>query len=690
MTATPVGSESVVAVRDLTVTFRSYGQDLHAVKGVDFSIERGESFGLVGETGCGKSTVALALVQMLAKNSTVHGSVQVAGNDVLKASGDQLHKIHRDVVAMVYQNPGRALNPSMRVGKQIAEAYVVSGASWRDGLDRARQMLQKVQIADPELVMQRYPHQLSGGMQQRVVIAMALAKNPQLLILDEPTTGLDATVAAEVLDLIEGLKREYGTSVLFISHNLRIIERICHRVGVMYAGRIVEIGPVEQVLTRPEHPYTASLLGCLPRAGMHKDLGPLRSIRGSLPLPSEVSPGCVFAGRCPVSEPNCSVIEPELTGDIEHKHRCFYPERVERIMATIGAAGEQSDQPAHGEIVLSATNVSKTFHQGGRDVRVLTDVSVDLRRGETLGVVGESGSGKTTLARVLLGLVPPDPGATIELAGEVAAARVQERDLAQIWDLQIVFQDPDSALNRRHSVHRILSRALRSLGRATRRDREAQIQELIHSVNLPDHAIPSKSRALSGGMKQRVAIARAFAGNPSIVVCDEPTSSLDVSVQASILNLFARLQREKRTAYVFISHDLAVVRYLADRVLVMYLGRVMEDARSDELFAPPWHPYTEALLSTALSELDGSKTRRIRLGDPPSVADPPSGCVFNTRCPRKIGAICEEVDPVPQVLASGRQIKCHIPAEQLLQLQDEALGGELASTDSPSTPMSAR
>jgi peptide/nickel transport system ATP-binding protein len=678
VTVAPRTTNAVVTIRDLSVTFHAHGQDLYAVKGVSFDIARGETYGLVGETGCGKSTIALALVQTLVDSCTVRGSVEVAGEELLGAPRERLNWVRRDVVAMVYQNPGQALNPSMRVGRQIAEAYVVRGESWARGSEQARTMLRRVQIADPELVMQRYPHQLSGGMQQRAVIAMALAKNPQLLILDEPTTGLDATVAAEVLDIIDSLKHQLGTSIFFISHNLRVIERICDRVGVMYAGRMVEEGAVDVILRRPQHPYTASLLGCIPRAGMHKDYGPLRSIRGSLPLPSEPASGCVFAERCPVAEKRCSESEPALTTSNGHGFRCYYPDRVTTILEAAQRAGGTRREVCSSDVILTARNLSKTFSQGGQDVRVLTDISIELNRGETLGIVGESGSGKTTLARVLLGLIPPDPGGVVELQGKPLRPRIQNRSLDEIWRLQIVFQDPDSALNRRHSVRRILARALRSLGRMTKPERDRHIADLVRNVNLPQHAVTAKSRSLSGGMKQRVAIARAFAGRPPIVVCDEPTSALDVSVQAAILNLFARLQKDGGTAYIFISHDLPVVRYLADRVIVMYLGRVMESAGSEELFAPPWHPYTEALLSTAMSGLDGGTGKRIRLGEPPSVANQPSGCVFNTRCPRKIGAICEQKDPPPQVLESGRTIKCHIHASDLIRIQHVAFGASPA------------
>lgn len=662
---------NAVEVQNLDVVYRVYGEDRQAVRGLDFTIELGKSYGLVGESGCGKSTVALALVRVLPPNGRVtRGSVYVAGQDILGARGETLRRMRSDVVAMVYQDPAKALNPSIRVGKQIAEAYVVRGDTWKAGHLRARQMLGSVQIADPDLVMRRYPHELSGGMQQRVVIAMALAKSPQLLILDEPTTGLDATVEAEVLDLIETLRKEFQTSVLFISHNLKIVARMCDRVGVMYAGRLVEEGATDEIFGQPKHPYTASLLGCIPHAGMNKDRGPLVSIPGGLPSTGEQPQGCVFAERCPVGDKHCHEIEPGMDASESHRFRCFYPERTANIGAFEAAEAGTSPNKGAALRLLTAEKVSKTFRQGQHEIRVLTDVSLNLGEAETLGIVGESGSGKSTLARVLLGLIQPDAGSTLTLGERPLRGRAQDRDLDQVRSMQIVFQNPDSALNRRHSVRRILKRALHRFQALSREQREQRVVDLADQVRLPTRHLGTRPASLSGGMKQRVAIARAFSGEPRIVVCDEPTSALDVSVQAAILNLFVRLQRDQGTSYIFISHDLAIVRYIADRIMVMYLGRIMEVAGANELFSPPYHPYTEALLSTGGNGIANGPTERVRLhGEPPSVAEQPSGCVFHTRCPRKLGAVCETEDPEPQVLASGRTIRCHIPVDELRHIQ---------------------
>jgi peptide/nickel transport system ATP-binding protein len=513
-------------------------------------------------------------------------------------------------------------------------------------------------------------------MQQRVVIAMALACNPELLILDEPTTGLDATVEAEVLDLIAQLREELGTAVLFISHNLAVIGRMCDRIGVLYAGKLVEEGATRDVFARPRHPYTVGLLRCLPTTGRSKDTGRLDTIPGSLPLAGTVTRGCAYADRCKLADERCLRDAPPpyrvASANGDQMARCHYHERaIELPRATPEAASEPVDL-SQAPVALRARNVSKTFRVGQELVRAVHDVSLDLAQGETLGLVGESGSGKTTLAKLLLGLLSPDEGATLELDGTALPARVTRRNDEQVKSLQIVFQNPDSALNRAHTVRRLIARSLSKLASLHGAAKEERLQSLAESVRLPERYLGSRTRQLSGGLKQRVAIARAFAGDPRVVVCDEPTSALDVSVQAAILNLLADLQRERGVSYVFISHDLHVVRYLSDRIAVLYLGRIMEIGRAAEVFDGPQHPYTEALLSSVPS-LDGSagaKGGRIRLsGDLPSAANPPSGCVFNTRCPRKLGAICEEQEPPYADAGGGHRIRCHIAVDELRVLQ---------------------
>jgi len=667
-----------LSVAHMDVTYRVRGQDRLALRDVSFTIGRGESYGLVGESGSGKSTAALALVRYLPRNGRVSGgTISINGLDPLSMGASALRDLRAHTVSMVYQEPGRALNPSLRVGRQIAEVFQIAGQSAGDSRASAEDMLRKVQISDPGRVMERYPHELSGGMAQRVVIAMALGVSPSLLILDEPTTALDATVEAEVLDLVAELRSEFRTTVLFISHNLAVIAKMCDRVGVLYAGELVEQGPARSVFADPRHPYTVGLLRCIPRRGQRKDTDRLDTIPGFLPTPGHSLTGCVFAPRCALAQDKCRTAEPPFfkVSDLRTS-RCYFHEQAPDLPratpASIPAAGASgaSDAPdasgADGSLVV-VEGLSKTFEG---NVQALAGVNLFIQRGETLGLVGESGSGKTTLARVLLGLTEPDQGSVVALNGAPLAPDARRRPRSVLRALQIVFQNPDSALNRRHTVRALISRPLSRLAGLSGQALRARLEELIASVRLEDRHLPLRPSQLSGGLKQRVAIARAFAGGPEVVVCDEPTSALDVSVQAAILNLLADLQTTEQVTYLFISHDLGLVRYLSDRIVVLYLGRVMEVGPSETVFAGPHHPYTEALFS-AVPSLDGGRPSRIRLtGEIPSAADPPSGCVFHTRCPRRLSTgLCESTEPPLLEDEPGHLIRCHIPLSELRTLQ---------------------
>jgi peptide/nickel transport system ATP-binding protein len=651
-------------IEHLDVAYRVRGRDRQVLADLSLAIGTGETYGLVGESGCGKSTAALAVMRYLPRGGRVRGGrIAVDGQDVLALPEGGLRRLRAKTVAMVYQDPGRALNPSITAGRQLAEVFEIAGASPAEAQDRARDMLGRVQISDPGGVMQRYPHQLSGGMLQRVVIAMALAVDRRLLILDEPTTGLDATVEAEVLDLIEALRAQFSTAILFIGHNLGVIARMCARVGVLYAGTKVEEGPTADVFRAPRHPYTVGLLRCLPRRGRNKQHGRLDTIPGFLPASPELLRGCVFTERCALATDLCHDTKPPPALFGEQMALCHYAEQAPALPRATEADAPAA-LPARGASVLHVRNLAKTFGHGAHTVATLRDVELDLHAGETLGLVGESGSGKTTLARVLLGLTAPDPGTVVEFDGTTLPTRIDRRSQAQVKALQIVFQNPDSALNRGHSVRRILARALVRLAGLRGAAARTRLLELTRSVRLADRFLAVRPRQLSGGLKQRVAIARAFAGAPRLVVCDEPTSALDVSVQAAILNLLADLQTERQVSYLFVSHDLGVVRYLSDRILVLYLGRLMESGPAERVFDGPHHPYTEALLS-AVPDADGARPRIVLSGERPSAEHPPNGCVFNTRCPRKIGAICEQEEPALIPRGEGHAIRCHLPMEQL-------------------------
>ena len=687
--ALPAAAADAAALRieHLEVVFRVGQRERRVISDLSLAIRPGESYGLVGESGCGKSTVALAAVRYLARNGRVsRGRILVDGTDLMQLSPGQLRRLRARSVSMVYQDPARALNPTLRIGPQMAEVFeVCSGLRAGAARARAAAMLRRVQIPSPERVLDSYPHELSGGMQQRVIIAMALSNNPALLILDEPTTGLDATVEAEVLDLIAQLRTESRTSVLFISHSLAVIGRMCDRIGVLYAGELVEQGSSREILSDPRHPYTVALLRCIPSYGRRKSEGRLETIPGFLPTPGSIEGRCVFVDRCGNATDRCRRETPppfELEGSGGPRvTRCFYPERAPQLPhnvdgATAAAAIPSAHEMPSSQPLLRARGLSKTYQVAGRSFQAVYEIDLELWPGETLGLVGESGSGKSSLAKLLLGLSVPDEGSRLELAGQPLRALAGDRTQSQRKAIQIVFQNPGLALNRSQTVRRLIQRSLRLL-KLSRPQREQRLLELATSVRLTERHLRDKPRQLSGGLQQRVSIARAFAGGPSIVVCDEPTSALDVSVQAAILNLLADLQLAQRVSYLFISHDLNVVRYLSDRIAVLYLGRLLEIGPTSAVFAGPQHPYTEALLSAnPAADTPGVDTpgvaavQRTRLeGEIPSALSVPSGCVFQTRCPRKLGRLCEQREPPLMTASDGHAIRCHIPPEELARLQ---------------------
>jgi peptide/nickel transport system ATP-binding protein len=696
-------NDAALRIDDLRVTFVSRSRILPVVKGVSLEIAPGSTYGLVGESGCGKTTLALALMSYLPRNGRIDGgSVTIGGEDVFALSKERLRELRGTKLAMVYQDPSSALNPSIRVGEQIAEVFRFhEGLSVADARVRARESLERVAMPDAEATLKRYPFQLSGGQQQRVVIAMALAGNPRLLVLDEPTTGLDATVEAEVLDLIEELRGKVNAAILLISHNLGLVARLCEEVGVMYAGRIVEQGPSKELFTDPRHPYTMGLLRCLPRFGGRKDQISLEPIPGVVPPLGTTMPGCVYASRCSLAQAACTRREPDLfpwpgaeasaaraaaetappdpaapspndarpVGNARHHTRCYVPEQVPGMIISEGHAQRVRARTQHGGELLRTVGVSKVFGDGARKVVAVDDVTIEVVAGETFGLVGESGSGKTTFANVIAGLFAAD-GGEVRFVGKVLAGEAAHRDHEVLRTIQMVFQNPDSTLNPSWSVRNILGRSVVKLSETRRKDRRKRVEELAQSVSLGRRYLDNKPAQLSGGQKQRAAIARAFAGSPALVLCDEPASALDVSVQATILNLLADLQAEHGVSYIFISHDLAVVRYLSDRIGVMYLAWLMEIGGAEQVFSPPHHPYTEALVS-AIPTLDFEHPqKRIPLhGAIPSLSSPPSGCRFHTRCHRFLGDICVNALPPWREVTDGHRYRCHIPPDELRDMQ---------------------
>ena len=663
-TSVPGAVVPALSVEDLQVAYRVRGVPRVVLRGITFSVQPGEAYGLVGESGCGKSTTAYAAMRYMPSNAVIQGGRVLAdGQDVTGMSTDTLRRFRASTASMVYQDPVQAMNPTLKVGRQVAESFRILGESKKQASESARDALRRVKIADPDRVLERYPHQLSGGMLQRVVIAMALAGNPKLLVLDEPTTGLDATVEAEVLDLVRELRRETGAAILLIAHNMGVIRTMCDRVGVMYAGRIVEDGPVAEVFDHPSHPYTVGLLNSIPRHGVRKTDRSLFTIPGNLPLIGADLPTCVYLDRCPLADELCRTEAPPIVPlSPTHWTLCHHSESIDR---SAPVEHESTDFSVGTETIVQLAGVSKTFRQRGSDVPALVSIDLGFKEGETLGLVGESGSGKSTLAKTLLGIHELDAGGTINLDGKPVRAKATDRQVDSIRAFQMIFQNPDSALNRMWTVRRILLRSVTKLTGVRGAAAEKKVADLAEAMRLSQRHLDMRPRQLSGGLKQRVAIARAFAGDPRIVVCDEPTSALDVSVQAAILNLLANLQNDERTSYLFITHDIGVVRYLSDRIAVMYLGRIMELGATDQIFAGPNHPYTEALLS-AVPSIDGDERDRIPLkGEIPSPANPPTGCVFHTRCHRVVMGLCDVIDPEMIELAPGHTSKCHLTAEQL-------------------------
>ena len=673
----------VLKVESLEVAYVTRAGPVKAVRDVSFEIRSGDALGLVGESGCGKSTLAFGVMNYVAKNGRITGGrILFDGDDILQRSQKELNKIRGDKIAMVYQDPMAALNPSMRVGQQLTEVL-----SEHEGLvggpakDRCLQMLERVRMPDPSDIMGRYPHQLSGGQQQRVLIAMALLTRPALLVMDEPTTGLDVTIEAGILDLISELKRELGSTILYISHNLGVISRIADRMAVMYAGEIVEEGLVQDIFLDPRHPYTAALLACIPKIDSSRHAASLRPIRGRVPTLIGKMGGCAFEPRCDRAGERCQADHPDLAAANDHLVRCFYPESAEvGLLGTTTTQEEQIDavpSPIEEDLVLKLEGL-KTYYRAqeaglagltGRRkkgfVKAVDDVDLRLYRRNTFGIVGESGCGKTTLAKCVAGLVPSNSG-ELELLGIDISQVVEQRSAELLPELQMIFQNPDATLNPKISVGDAIARPLRLFATVPTSKIRGEVVRLLEAVRLGEEYYDRLPRQLSGGEKQRVAIARAFAGRPSLVLCDEPLSSLDVSVQVAVMNLLLEFQQGYGTTMLFISHDLSVVYQMCDHVAVMYLGQFCEIGPTESLYSPPYHPYTEALLS-AIPIADPTLDRtRIRLsGAVPSALAPPSGCRFHTRCPRKVGPVCEQEPPPWREMADGHRIYCHKDKEEL-------------------------
>jgi len=691
----------VLDISDLAIAYKVRGGEIEAVQNVSFTINRGESHGIVGESGCGKSTVAWSIVNFLGQNGYVkRGSIKFMGEELVGKPSEELRRLRGNRIAMVYQDPMQALNPSMRLGEQMAEVLTFhQEISRSEARARCIAMLEMVHMPDAANVIRRYPHQISGGQQQRVVIAMALLNNPALLIMDEPTTALDVTVEATVLDLIAELRSEFDTAIMYISHNLGVVARVCSKVGVMYAGEMVERANVEEIFAIPQHPYTQGLIRCVPKLGAEKGSSMLYPIPGRVPAPNQRPSGCVFAPRCDYVQQRCLDERPRLRQlDNGTFVRCHFSEEIDMALWTPPAEMELPQKKAKDvvdlpndtavdapEILLQLDHLQKYYPVQGsgladmlgmakkRYVKALEDATFSVPRGSTLGVVGESGCGKSTLIRTIIGLEDAS-GGSAEFMGFDITEDLSERNVDLIQELQMVFQNPDSTMNPSYTVGKQIGRPMIRFGTVPREKVRGEVIKLLEAMRLSAAYYDRLPRQLSGGEKQRVGIARALASHPDLLLCDEPVSALDVSVQAAILNLLLEVQEEYNTTMVFIAHDLSVVRFFSDNIAVMYLGQVMEIGPAEDIYQPPYHPYTEALLSAVPIPDPTATQRRIRLeGTVPSALNPPTGCRFHTRCPRREllpdgGKICETEIPPWRETENGHRIFCHIPLETLSDL----------------------
>ncbi len=674
----------ILEIDKLSISFFTRAGEIPAVMDFSCTVRSGEAMGLVGESGCGKSTVALGVMQDLGQNGKiVEGTIRFKGRDLSELSPAELRDLRGSEIAMIYQEPMASLNPAMKVGYQLMEVPII-----HEGMDRAQardlalEVVEAVRLPDPERIISSFPHQLSGGQQQRIVIAMALMSKPSLLILDEPTTALDVTVEAGIVDLVQGLSEKYGTSMLFISHNLGLVLETCNRICVMYSGEAVETGSIEDVFDTMRHPYTEALFRSIPLPGADKNARPLVSIPGNFPLPHERPKGCNFGPRCDYFEPGrCDASDipmKTIAGNDRHSSRCLKFAEInwgERVQKEATEKKADSDKE-----ILRVENLKKyyevaanaLFGAGGgtKVVKANESLTFAAMESETLAIVGESGCGKSTLAKVLMGLETATDGRVMIEGKPIGSKHIDDRDVGTVSSIQMVFQNPFDTLNPSMSVGEQIIRVLEifKVGK-TPKEREARMFELLDLVKLPREFASRLPRQLSGGQKQRIGIARAFAGDAKVVVADEPVSALDVSVQAAVTDVLLDIQRKNKTTLLFISHDLSIVRYLSDRVLVMYLGYIVELGTTDQIFSPPYHPYTEALLSAVpIADTSVVKQHIVLEGDIPSAVNPPTGCPFQTRCRWKDkveGNLCETVVPEMQTLEGGLQIKCHLSQKEL-------------------------
>ena len=673
--------DPLVKVKNLSVGFTSQaGLVIPILRNIDLAVGEGETIGLVGESGCGKSTLALAMMGYLKTGlRALEGESLFQGRNVFDMDDSALEEIRGGELALIPQNAGQALTPTSRIGRQIDESVMLhTKLAKEQRRERVIDLLLQVRLPQPEDLLERYPHEISGGQQQRVAIAMALAGEPDVLLLDEPTTGLDVTTQTHILELLRDLAAETGTAMVYVSHDLGAIARVSHRIAVMYAGEIVLEGPARQVLRRPAHPYARGLLLSIPRL---KEAVMPASMPGRPPPPGGAGRGCGFVDRCPMAEQRCRDERPMLKpAAAQEIVRCHFHERVERLPPPEPPNRPDRSRLDETDSILRLDNVAISYARPGIVDQILgrqsdatptvDKIDLTIRRGETIGLVGESGSGKSTILRAIAGLWPLQSGTITYEESESLNTSVDERAKDLQRRVQLIFQNPDASLNPRHTVAEILAQPLKLYFGVHGDELRERSVALLERVRLRADYLERLPKQLSGGEKQRVAVARAFAAEPELVLCDEVTSALDVSVQAAVLDLLFQLQTDQRTTYVFVSHDLAVVRVLADRVAVLYQGRFCEMGPSKTVYRFPSHPYTEVLLGAAL-EPDPDAAPVLAAEDAVDLFPPAKGCPFQRRCPRHIGDICDNETPPWRQTEPGHAIRCHIPLAELHGMQTQ-------------------
>ena len=672
---------AVQTINNLTIGFTSQkGKQISILKNISTTIKKGETVGIVGESGSGKSTLALAMMGYVKHGLyTISGECLFHSNNLLEMKNKDLENIRGRKIAMIPQNAGQSLTPNLKIGYQIDEALKLHTDLKKEERDKKiSELLNKVRLPSPEIMAQRYPHELSGGQQQRVAVAMALAGNPELLLLDEPTTGLDVTTQAHVLELLNFIAKDTGTSMVYVSHDLGAIAQVSDRVIVMYSGEIVLDGPVRGILKNPIHPYTFGLLKSIPKL---TSPGLPDSMSGSQPQPGTIKTGCSFYERCNLAEDKCKNNSPtlEYIDDLNTSVRCFkYKELINVKETNLDTVKSINNDVLQNEILdISKVSISyakqkfidQLLNKIDDSNPTVQDINININKGETLALVGESGSGKSTILKSIAGLLKTKDGMIKFDKDKVLSNDLKMRDPGFLRAIQLIFQNPDESLNPNHTVEEIVSQPLRLYFGLKGDELKQKIIEVLEKVRLGEFYLTRYPRQLSGGEKQRVAVARAFAAKPDIILCDEVTSALDVSVQAAVLNLLQELKEDFGTTYIFVSHDLAVVRAISDRVAVLYQGRLCEIGPSKNVYQLPSHPYTEVLLGAVL-EPDPDVKPKLVAEDIVEEKPPEKGCSFQGRCPRILGDICKNEVPPWQIGENGNSIRCHIKVEDLKKQQN--------------------